>query len=87
MKMLLARIECEKTTVERLLEILLATTGRFKIWLHNKRVYASFYVRSLSLLKGLIRTLEANKVKFRFYRIEEITYAERTQKNFDRRYG
>jgi len=70
--MFLAKIECEKSTVEKIVEILLVTTKHFKTWLYDKRVYASFYIDSFTLLKSLIKTLEVNKIKFRFYRIEEI---------------
>ena len=70
--MFLAKIECEKTTVEKIAEILLVTTNQFRIWLYDKKVYASFFVNSFALLKSLIKTLEANEIKFRFYRIEEI---------------
>jgi len=70
--MFLAKIECEKTTVEKIAEILLVTTNQFRIWLYDKKVYASFFVNSFALLRSLIKTLEAKKIKFMFYRIEEI---------------
>lgn len=70
--MLLAKVECEKVSAERLAELLFVYARKLNIWLYNKKVYASFFVDSLTLLKGLARTLEANSIKFRFYRIEEV---------------
>ncbi|MGB9760737.1 MAG: hypothetical protein ACPLZG_12985 [Thermoproteota archaeon] len=75
--MLLAKVECEKISVEKLVELLVFSTKQLKIWLYSKKVYASFFVESLSLLKSLIKTLETNRVKFRFYRIEEVEYGQR----------
>jgi len=75
--MLLAKVECEKISVERLAELLFVYSKKLNVWLYNKKVYASFFVGSLSLLKGLIKTLETNRIKFRFYRIEEVDYGQR----------
>ena len=75
--MLLAKVECEKISVERLAELLFVYSKELNVWLYNKKVYASFFVESLSLLKGLIKTLETNRIKFRFYRIEEVDYGQR----------
>lgn len=72
--MLLAKIECEKVSVEKLVELLFIYGKRLNVWLYKKKVYASLFVDSFSLLKSLIKTLEANKIKFRFYRIEEVKY-------------
>jgi hypothetical protein len=74
--MLLAKVECEKISVERLAELLFVYSKKLNVWLYNKKVYASFFVDSLSLLKGLIKTLETNGVRFRFYRIEEVSYGQ-----------
>jgi hypothetical protein len=74
--MLLAKVECEKISVERLAELLFVHSKKLSVWLYNKKVYASFFVDSLSLLKGLIKTLEVNGIKFRFYRIEEVNYGQ-----------
>jgi hypothetical protein len=46
------------------------------VWLYKKKVYASFFLDSLSLLKALIKNLENNRIKFRFYRIEEVDYGQ-----------
>jgi hypothetical protein len=74
--MLLAKVECEKISVERLVELLLFSTKQLKVWLYSKKVYASFFIDSFMLLKSLVKTLEANKVRFRFYRIEEVKYGQ-----------
>jgi hypothetical protein len=74
--MLLAKVECEKISVEKLAELLFIYSKKLNVWLYNKKVYASFFVDSLSLLKGLIKTLETNRIKFRFYRIEEVNYGQ-----------
>jgi hypothetical protein len=74
--MLLAKVECEKISVEKLAELLFIYSKKLNVWLYNKKVYASFFVDSLSLLKGLVKTLEANRIKFRFYRIEEVNYGQ-----------
>jgi hypothetical protein len=74
--MLLAKIECEKISVEKLTELLFVYSKKLNVWLYNKKVYASFFVDSLSLLKGLIKTLETSGVRFRFYRIEEVSYGQ-----------
>jgi len=74
--MLLAKIECEKISVEKLAELLFIYSKKLNVWLYNKKVYASFFVDSLSLLKGLIKTLETNRIKFRFYRIEEVNHGQ-----------
>ena len=74
--MLLAKVECEKVTVERLTELLFIHSRKLCVWLYKKKVYASFFVESLSLLKSLIKALEANRIKFRFYRIEEVDYGQ-----------
>jgi len=76
MKMLLAKIECEKVSVEKLAEIIFIYVKKLNVWLYEKRVYASFFVDSFALLKSLIKALENNKVKFRFYRIEEVDYGQ-----------
>lgn len=74
--MLLAKVECEKISVERLAGLLLISTRQFKVWLYGKKVYASFFTDSFTLLKSLIKTLEVNKVRFRFYRVEEVEYGQ-----------
>jgi len=76
MKMLLAKIECEKVSVEKLAEIIFIYVKKLNVWLYEKRVYASFFVDSFALLKSLFKALENNKVKFRFYRIEEVDYGQ-----------
>jgi len=75
--MLLVKVECKKISVEKLAELLFVYSKKLNVWLYNKKVYASFFVESLSLLKGLIKTLETNRIKFRFYRIEEVNYGQR----------
>lgn len=72
--MLFAKIECERISVEKLAELLFVYVKRLDVWLYKKKIYASFFVESLSLLKGLIKTLESNGIKFRFYRLEEVDY-------------
>jgi len=74
--MLLAKVECEKISVEKLAELFFIYSKKLNVWLYNKKVYASFFVDSLSLLKGLIKTLETNRIKFRFYRIEEVNHGQ-----------
>jgi len=74
--MLLAKVECEKISVEKLAELLFIYSKKLNVWLYNKKIYASFLIDSLTLLKSLIKTLESNKIKFRFYRIEEINYGQ-----------
>ena len=76
MKMLFAKIECEKISVEKLVEILFIYVKKLNVWLYKKKVYASFFVDSLFLLKSLIKNLENNKIKFRFYRVEEVGYGQ-----------
>ncbi|MEM5834861.1 MAG: hypothetical protein QXQ69_03380 [Candidatus Aenigmatarchaeota archaeon] len=72
--MLFVKIECERISVEKLAELLFVYVKRLNVWLYKKKIYASFFVESLSLLKGLIKTLESNRIKFRFYRLEEVDY-------------
>ncbi|MFH8132244.1 MAG: hypothetical protein QW321_01405 [Candidatus Aenigmatarchaeota archaeon] len=72
--MLFVKIECERISVEKLAELLFVYVKRLNVWLYKKKIYASFFVESLSLLKGLIKTLESNGIKFRFYRLEEVDY-------------
>lgn len=74
--MLLAKVECEKVSVERLTELLFVYSRRLNVWLYNKKVYASFFVDSLTMLRGLIKTLETNGIKFRFYRVEEVEHGQ-----------
>jgi hypothetical protein len=74
--MLLAKIECEKISVERLVELLLFSTKQLRVWLYSNKVYVSFFIDSFMLLKSLVKTLEVNRVKFRFYRIEEVKYGQ-----------
>jgi hypothetical protein len=74
--MLFAKIECEKVSVEKLVKVIFVYVKKINVWLYNKKVYASFFVDSLSLLKGLIKTLETHRIKFRFYRIEEVDYEQ-----------
>jgi hypothetical protein len=76
MKMLFAKIECEKVSVEKLVEVIFVYVKKINVWLYNKKVYASFFLDSLSLLKALIKNLENNRIKFRFYRIEEVDYGQ-----------
>ncbi len=76
MKMLFAKIECEKISVEKLVEILFIYVRKLNVWLYKKKVYASFFVDSLFLLKSLIKNLENNKIKFRFYRVEEVDHGQ-----------
>lgn len=72
--MLFVKIECERISVEKLAELLFVYVKRLNVWLYKKKIYASFFVESLSLLKGLIKTLESNGIKFRFHRLEEVDY-------------
>lgn len=74
--MFLVKVECKNVSVEKLTESLLSTARWFRVWLYKNKVYASFMIDSFSLLKGLANTLEAKKVKFRFYRIEKINYGK-----------
>jgi len=71
--MLLAKVECEKITVEKLMEFLVDTTEQgFRVWLYDKKVYAIFKTGSIATLRRLIESFRANNVKFRFFRIEEV---------------
>jgi len=71
--MLLTKVECEKITVEKLGEHLVYTVEQgFRVWLYNKKVYATFKISSFPALKKLIENFKANNVKFRFFRIEEV---------------
>lgn len=72
--MFIVKVECEDISIEKLAEILLMFVKWFRIGFYKKKVYASFMIDSFSLLKSLLNTLQAKKVKFRIYRIEEIEY-------------
>jgi len=72
--MFLVKVECKNVSVEKLAEILLIFAKWFRIWLYKKKVYASFMIETLTLLESFTNTLQIKKIKFRFYRIEEIDY-------------
>ena len=71
--MLLAKVECKNTTVEKLAEYLteVITEPGFRVWLYGKKVYAIFKVRSIDTLKKLIKNFRINDVKFKFFRVQE----------------
>lgn len=72
--MLLAKVECKKVSIERLAEILSEyTEPGFKIWKYNKKIYAMFRLSSLLSLKNLTEKLRELKIKFNFYRIQEVS--------------
>lgn len=72
--MLLVKAECKDIATEKLAEILsdYAEPG-FRVWLYNKRTYAIFRLGSISSLKNLAEKFRELKIRFSFYRIEEVS--------------
>jgi len=71
--MLLAKVEFEKVSVEKIVEHLAdKTEAGLRVWLYDKKVYAMFKTSSLAMLKRIIESFKANNIKHRFFRIEEV---------------
>jgi len=71
--MLTVRIELRKISVEELAVILAGNVeSGFRVWLYKKKVYATFRLNSISSLKNLIEKFRSLKLKFNFFRIEEV---------------
>lgn len=70
--MFLVKIECKN--IEKLAECLAQIVEPFfRVWLYDKKVYATFKVSSISKLKQLIEKLkEIKHLEFKFYRIGEV---------------
>ena len=74
--MLLVKAECKNVVTEKLAEILsdYAEPG-FRVWMYEKRIYAIFGLSSISSLKILTEKFRELRIKFNFYRIEEVSEA------------
>jgi len=72
--MFLVKVECKNVTVEKLAECLAKVVKPFfRVWLYDKKVYATFKVSSITTLNQLIKMLsEIKHLKFKFYRIERV---------------
>jgi len=72
--MLLVKMECKNVATEKLAEILSDYTEPcFRVWLYNNRTYAIFRLSSISFLKNLTEKFRDLRIKFNFYRIEEVS--------------
>jgi len=72
--MLLIKVECKNIATEKLAEILSdCVEPGFRVWFYNKRIYAIFRFSSISSLKNLAEKFRELRIKFNFYRIDEVS--------------
>jgi len=72
--MLLVKAEYKNIATEKLAEILSDHVELgFRVWMYNKRIYAIFRLSSISSLRILTEKFRELRIKFNFYRIEEVS--------------
>ena len=71
-----AMVECSNVKVEKIAKYLQKIAEGFKIWTHDKRVYAMFEIPSLSEVSELIKRLRRTKrAEIRFVKIQTVREA------------
>jgi len=72
--MLRIGLECKKSTTQKLFSLLRGNVQPcFKVWMYGKSVYAIFRINSFSALNDLIEKLDGCGLKFKVFRIEEVS--------------